>query len=224
MKIICVCPTRGILITECQIALERELTANMQTPVILRTYDMPLPISRNYLVETALKVDWWSHILLLDDDVILPKGGLKELIDLKADVAAMDYPIRQLKNDKQVGTAVYDKDKSLAWAGIGSTLVKRHVFKKLPAPWFIFTNHKISRDNDGRIGLFAGQQQENNTFSGGEDVQFFLNCRKEKFSLKVTKSIAKHCFIEHLVSPVANSRYQQQHKIVKRDKIEESMV
>jgi hypothetical protein len=223
MKIITLCPTRGIILTEVQIALDRELALNHQLPIVLYTYDIPLPVSRNYLVETALTTDW-DYALLLDDDVIIPEGGLKELIDLKVDVAVMDYPLRTLSKGKSQGTAVHDKDGSLVWAGLGSTLVKREVFEKLPSPWFIFTNHKISRDNEGRLGMFAGQQQESNTFSGGEDVQFFLNCRKEKFSIKGTKSIAKHCYLEHIVSPVANTRYQQQHKIVKRDKIEEEMI
>jgi hypothetical protein len=223
MKIIVAMPTRGLIITEVQMALDRELSANEQIPIVLYSYDIPLPISRNYLIESALKLDWDS-ILLIDDDVILPEGGLKQLIDLDVDVAVMDYPARMLQGGLQVSTAVLDKDKSLAWAGLGSTLVKRKVFEKLAQPWFIFTNHKINRDKDGRIGFYAGQQQESNTFSGGEDVHFFLQCRKEGFSMKVTKKIAKHCYLDHIVSPVANSRYQQQHKITKRDKIEESMV
>lgn len=223
MKIIVCVPTRGIILTEVQMALDRELSANEQIPIVLYSYDIPLPISRNYLIESALKLEWDS-VLLLDDDVILPEGGLKQLIDLDVDVAVMDYPARMLQNGKQVSTAVLDKDKSLAWAGLGATLVKRKVFEKLTQPWFVFTNHKISRDNEGRIGFFGSKTQEMNTFSGGEDVHFFLQCRKEGFSMKVTKKIAKHCFLEHIVSPVANSRYQQQHKITKRDKIEESMV
>ena len=216
-------PTRGIILTEVQMALDRELAASGQIPIVLYSYDVPLPISRNYLVESALKLDW-DAALLLDDDVILPKGGLKELIDLDVDVAVMDYPLKRLIEKKNVGTAVFDKDKSLVWAGLGSTLVKRKVFEKLPQPWFVFTNHKISRDNDGRLGFFGSRTQEQNEFSGGEDVQFFLNCRKEGFSMKVTKSNAVHCYMEHVVSPVATTRYQQQHKIVKRGKIEGRMI
>jgi hypothetical protein len=223
MKIVVTCPTRGIILTEVQMALDRELSANEQIPIVLYSYDIPLPISRNYLAETALKLDW-DAVLMLDDDVILPEGGLKELIDLNADIAVMDYPARMLQKGKMVSTVVLDKDKSVAWGGLGATLVKRSVLEKLPQPWFIFTNHKINRDKDGRIGFYAGQQQESNTFSGGEDVHFFLQCRKEGFSIKKSKKIAKHCYLEHIVSPVANSRYQQQHKIVKRDKIEEQMV
>jgi len=219
-NIVVAMPTRGIILTEVQDALDRELSNNNQIPIIIRTHNMALPICRNFLIETALKLDW-THILLLDDDVILPKGGLKELIKLKTDVAVMDYPMKSLGINKSYGTVVTDKDKSVAWAGIGAVLVKREVFEKISQPWFICTQHRIRRDNQGRIGLFASQEQVGgDKLSAGEDTYFYLQVRKAGFEVKVAKKIAKHCYIEQLVSPVANSRYQMTHKIVKRDKID----
>lgn len=220
MNIIVVQPTRGIILTEMQDALDRELATNSQIPLIIRTHDMPIPLCRNFLVETALKLKEWTHILLIDDDVILPKGGLKELINLKTDVAVMDYPMKSLGADKSYGTVVTDKDKSVAWAGLGATLIKREVFEKISQPWFINTQHRIQRSNDGHIGFFASQEQGGIQLSAGEDTYFFLQVRKAGFKVKVTKKIAQHAYIESLVSPVANSRYQTSHKIVKRDKIE----
>ena len=213
-------PTRGVIMTEAQEAIDSELIRNKQVPLFLRTFNMPLPISRNYLVESALKVEGWTHALLLDDDVILPKGALKELINLKADVAVMDYPMHSKRSGKFVGTAVTDKDKSIAWAGLGSTLVKREVFEKIDQPWFIFTNHKIRRDDDGRIGFYAGQVDQEIRFSGGEDVHFFLQCRKHNIDVRQTKTHSVHAHLESFVSPIQNGRYQLSHKIIKMDKIE----
>ena len=224
MKIIVAMPTRGIILTEVQDALDIELASNNQIPIIIRTHDMPLPICRNFLIETALKLPGWTHILLIDDDVILPKGGLKELINLKTDVAVMDYPMKSLGDNKSYGTVVTDKDKSVAWAGLGLILVKREVFEKISQPWFILTQHRIQRSNDGQIGFFASQEQGGQKISAGEDTYFFLQIRKEGFEVKVTKKIAQHCYIERLVSPVANSRYQSSHSIVKRDKIDGEFV
>ena len=217
-------PTRGVILTEVQQALDNELCSNKQIPVIIRSWDMPLPLSRNFLVESALKLDNWTHALLLDDDVILPSGGLHELIKLDCDVAVMDYPMHSKKNGKSVGTVVTDKDKSIAWAGLGSTLVKRDVFEKISQPWFVFTNHSIKRTEDGYIGFYAGQPDGNNKFSGGEDVHFFLQCRKIGASIKQTKKIATHAHIESFISPVQNNRYQLKHKIVKMDKIEGEII
>lgn len=217
-------PTRGVVLTEVQQALDNELSANKQIPMIIRSWDMPLPLSRNYLVETALKVKDWTHALLIDDDVILPSGGLQELIKLNCDVAVMDYPMHSKKNGKSVGTAVTDKDGSVAWAGLGATLVKREVFEKISQPWFVFTNHSIKRTEDGYIGFYASQVDGNNKFSGGEDVHFFLQCRKIGAIIKLTKNNAVHAHIESFVSPVQNMRYQLNHKIVKMEKIEGEII
>ncbi len=221
-KIITLIPTRGTILTQTQDALDRELALNHQTPIIIRTHDLALPLSRNFLVEQALKFDW-THALLLDDDVILPEGGLKELIKLKADIAIMDYPLHSLKDGKTgVGTIVHDKDGSVAWGGLGATLVKRKVFEEMKQPWFVNTNHKITRDKDGRVAFYPGQTGEMK-FSGGEDVYFFLNAR-EKYSIKETKMIAKHAHIENVISAVHNNRYQQTHTIVVRDKIDTELI
>jgi hypothetical protein len=218
MKIICTIPTRGIILTEVQDALDRELAANDQIPLVIRTHDLPIPLCRNFLIESALKLDW-THILLLDDDVLLPKGGLKELIKLKTDVAIMNYPMKSLGVDKSYGTVVTDKDKSVAWAGLGACLIRREVFEKISQPWFVCTQYSIRRSNNGQIGFFSSQK-DGETHSAGEDTYFFLQVRKEGFKMKVAKKIAQHCYIEQLVSHVANARYQSTHKIVKRDHID----
>ena len=223
-NIITVMPTRGLILTEVQNALDAELASCRQIPMILRTYDLSLPVCRNYLIETALKLKNWTHILLLDDDVILPKGGLQELIKLNADISIMDYPIKTIVNGKQIGTVVYDKDKSVAWAGLGVVLIKRKVFEVLKQPWFVMTQYRTERAQNGKIGFFVGQSQEVIQLSGGEDTFFYLQARKEKFSVKVAKKIAQHAYIENMVSPVSNNRYQSQHKIVKRNKIEGRLV
>lgn len=224
MKIITLMPTRGIILTEVLDSLDKELSANKQMPFIVKSNNMPLPVSRNYLVETALKLDFWDYALLLDDDVIMPTGGLQELIKLNADIAVIDYPMHSKMNNKWTGTVVRDKDKSIAWAGLGCCLVKRKVLEELPQPQFVFVNHRITRDNDGRIGFFSSQTQGENKFSGGEDVNFFLQARKHKFTIKVAKKIAKHAHIEHFVSPISTTRYQTSHKIVVRDTIEGEVV
>jgi hypothetical protein len=222
-ELIILMPTRGILLTEVQDALDREVISNGLLPLTIRTHDMPLPICRNYLVETALKLPDWKYALLSDDDTILPKGALKELIKLKTDVAIMDYPMKSLGVDKSYGTVVTDKDKTVAWAGLGACLIKREVFEKIKQPWFVCTQYSIRRSNNGQIGFFSGQK-DGEQHSAGEDTYFFLQVRKEGFKMKVAKKIAEHCYLEQVVSPVANARYQTTHKIVKRDHIDCELV
>jgi hypothetical protein len=56
-KILTIVPTRGLLFTRHQDALESELATMDQYPQVLRTDGVPLPESRNILVVTALKIE-----------------------------------------------------------------------------------------------------------------------------------------------------------------------
>lgn len=224
IKIITLLPTRGFVLTETEDALDRELAANKQIPFIVRTHDLPLPLSRNYLVETALKHDWWTHALLLDDDVIMPKGMLKELIKLKADVAVTNYPMHGKVEGKACGTVVHDKDGSIAFAGLGCVLVTREAFEKLESPWFVGTNYRIGKGANGEVGFYASQQDSGNPFSAGEDTHFFLQCRKNNLKVKEAKLTATHARLDRMVTVTHASRYSQQHQIVKSDKIERELL
>jgi hypothetical protein len=224
VKIITLTPTRGIILTETQDSIDRELANNRQIPIIIRTTDLPLPVSRNFLIESALKQDWWTHALLVDEDIIIPEGGLKELIDLNSDVAVMNYPMHRKFTDKYVGTIQHNKDKSIMWGGLGCVLVRRKVFETIENPWFVLTNHQVMRDDEGNVGFVAGQTQGQLQFSAGEDIHFYLHCLKHKFLIKETKKTATHARIDQLITTFHDSRYVQQNKIVKTTKIERETV
>lgn len=211
--------------TEVQDALDRELISNRQLPTVLRTHDLPLPVSRNYLVETALKVDEWKHALLLDDDVILPKGAIKQMLKLKADVAVMDYPMKGKQSGKWTGTIVRDKDKSIAYAGLGAVLVKREVFEKIPSPWFVLSQYKVNRGKKGEILFNVGQPDGiDMVYSAGEDTYFFLQCRKHDVVVKETVKTATHCSLDQVINNMHRIRYSRQHIINKYDKIEHESI
>lgn len=222
--LIVLAPTRGLILTEVQEALERELAANYLVPVTIRTHDMPLPASRNYLVETALKVADWQFALMIDDDVILPKGWLKEAIKLNVDVAVADYPMQGKVDGKHCGTIVHDKDGSVAFAGLGAVLVKRTVLEKMGQPWFVMTQYGVGRGKDGNVGFYAGQADGAQRWSAGEDTFFFLQCRKYNFKVKDTKKVATHARLDRLVPNFHNGRYTTRHVITKNDKIERELL
>lgn len=223
-ELIVLMPTRGIIITEVQDALERETALNHLIPLILRTHNLPLPVSRNFLVESALKVPDWKYALLLDDDVILPEGGLKEMLSINADVVVMNYPVQGKLDGKSVGTVVHDKDKSIVIAGLGATLVKREVFEKIESPWFILTQYRIRRSDDGHVGFYAGQADGTPSGSAGEDSYFYLQVRKHNFKTKETKKVATHARLDRLVTNTHTIRYSQQHLISKNNKIERELL
>lgn len=223
-KIIVLMPTRGLIVTQTEMAIDQELAHNKQSPVILRSYDMPLPVSRNFLVETALKQDWWTHALLVDDDVILPPGGLKEMLKLDADVAVMDYPIHTKVDGQYCGTVIRDNDKSIAYAGLGAVLVKRNVFETMPSPWFALTQYRVARGSKGEIGFYAAQADDGRPLSAGEDTHFYLQVRKHGFTIKEAKQTAAHARVDQLVTSSHTVRYARQHMITTNAKIEREFV
>lgn len=212
-------PTRGLIFTKTQQALEEELQANGQPVFILRTDNEPIPQCRNTLADTALKIPEWTHTLLIDDDVIIPENGLKAMIDLDTDIAFIDYPMHY-DGDKwgKVGTATYDnwlpgedyKDKPVAWAGLGCCLVKREVFEKLPKPLFKQLEVTFSRSDEGKITL---NKDTNDFGGGGEDVYFMLEARKAGFEIKATDLTAGHARLIRPVLALQEGKYKLQHKI-----------
>ena len=218
-------PTRGIMFTQVQNALDRELITNQFLPTIIRTHDLPLPLSRNFLMESALKVPDWKYVLMLDDDVILPKGALKEMIGMNVDVAVMDYPMHVKYEGKGVGTIVHDKDKTVGYAGLGAVLVKREAIEKIPSPWFICTQYKVNRSKDNQLVFGVGQPDgQPMAHSAGEDTYFFLQCRKHGLKVKETKKTAVHAHLEQVVTMMHTNRYSRQHLVEKMDKIERESV
>lgn len=226
MKIIALMPTRGTIFTKAEVALEQEMLENNQLPYILRTDNIPIPDCRNVLVKNALKTDA-NYFLLVDDDVIMPKSGLKQLIEANSDIAFIDYPMHY-EGDRwgNMGTATYDNwlpgdpidGKPIAWAGLGCTLVKREVFEKLEKPWFQNLDKKMTRDDKGKLDLEGTDIKIG--AGGGEDVYFFLEARKAGFEIKQVPGTCGHARFSRIVGAFKSDKYYTQHKIVINNNVE----
>lgn len=214
-------PTRGVILTEAQNAIDRELISVQQLPTILRTHDLPLPLSRNFLVESALQIPDWEYMLMVDDDVIMAKGTLKDMLKLDADVVSTNYPAHGKHHGKAVATTLHNKDGSIVFAGLGCVLVKRKVLETIPQPWFVATEYRVAKDKNGEVGFYAGQKDgQGMNFSAGEDTYFFLQARKHGFTIKETKYMATHARVDMLVTNSHTTRYAQQHVISKHNKVD----
>lgn len=219
VNIITLMPTRGLIFTKAQNALSQELMANGQPNFTLYTDNQPIPDCRNTLVETALEIPEWTHALCLDDDVIIPEGGLKKMIDLDTDIAFIDYPMHYTQGRwAKMGTASYDewtpgeewKDKPVAWAGMGCALIKREVFEKMSKPYFDEFTKVFTRDDNGKITLgdtkvdFGG---------GGEDVYFMLKAKELGYEIKRADGTAGHARLIRAVLALQEGKYRMTHKI-----------
>ena len=99
--------------------------------------DKPIPDAHEYVASEALE-SGCDAVLFVEEDVILPVGGLAAMVRLLEDgiaIAAIDYPV----GDRAQGCLTVNGDGSIIWVGLGATLVSRTVLEALSRPWFTTT-------------------------------------------------------------------------------------
>lgn len=122
-------PSRGLLFTETLKELLEEVAPYEYT--IYWSHGNKLPACFNKPLSRALRGEH-THILFLEDDMIITKGTLKKMLDADVDIIACDYPIAKCPS----GTILYDKDDNAIFTGTGFMLAKRKVFDNMPRPIF----------------------------------------------------------------------------------------
>lgn len=124
-------PSRGLCFTETFKELLDELNDSKALYTIYWSHGNKLPACFNRPLQRALK-HAHTHILFLEDDMVIKKGVLKELMDADVDIIACDYPLVKAPS----GTILYDKEDRALFTGTGFMLAKRHVFNSMPRPIF----------------------------------------------------------------------------------------
>lgn len=90
-----------------------------------------LPDCFNIPLEEALKNEF-THILIVEDDMIIPKGILKTMLNKRYPVTALDYPF---KKDGEA-TTLHDPSGMALYTGTGFILIERWVLDLMPKPIF----------------------------------------------------------------------------------------
>jgi hypothetical protein len=122
-------PSRGLEFAESSDGIDEALQGyNYRAK---RTWDKPIPDSFNWLVRWALDNTDAPYFLFVEEDVVIPAGGINSLLELGSDVAAINY---HLKTDGRISQM--DRKGRLLWVSLGCTLFRREVFETLPEPWF----------------------------------------------------------------------------------------
>jgi hypothetical protein len=114
---------------------------------------------RNVIVEHFLAVAENTHLLFLDSDMLPPADVVERLAAHDQDVVAAlcfgrwaPYPPMAGRGTAKKFTylAGWDPARPLIpvdWVGTGCVLIKRRVFEKLPAPWFVATDVGLGSDS-----------------------------------------------------------------------------
>jgi hypothetical protein len=143
-----------------------------------------LPDQRTQLVNTAIASANPTHILWLDSDMTFPPTVYEELLNKNENIVACTYSTRTAPYKSVAFVDLDNTDKRLdeksgshyvAAVGMGIMLVSTDVFKKIPAPWFIFE-----------------WSNEFKSFTG-EDIYFCKLANEYDYKILVDLDISQKC-------------------------------
>jgi len=174
-------PSRGLLFTETLEELLRELAGRTYT--IYWSHGNKLPACFNKPISRALRQPH-SHILILEDDMVLPDGILQELLDADEDIISCDYPIVNAPS----GTVLYDQDDNAIFTGTGFMLAKKSALDKMPRPIFRADIEWTFKQYGDKVKFSASQTDPDKVY-GHHDITFGLWQYVNNKPIKVTKTI-----------------------------------
>lgn len=123
-----VLPSRGLMFSETFEELLNEL-ADFDYEIFW-SHANPLPKCFNDPTERALADPEVFAVLFCEDDMIIPKGILKEMFAQNYPVVALDYPFQQDGD----ATVLHDPKGMAYWSGTGFMLVAREILENIPKP------------------------------------------------------------------------------------------
>ena len=180
MKLAVMIPTRGTIFTKAIRALLDCLKGFDYA--LFTTTHLSTDKARNTMLCKALQGDY-SHFFFTDDDVVLPKGIIAELV--KFSVACCDVPLKE-----GGGSVRYNPDGSVAWAGTGCLMVAREVIEKLTEPYFWLESTE-----------------------GGEDINFCYKIIGAGYEIKVIPAKCRHLEIIKYADLYRGKKTVSRHKI-----------
>lgn len=130
VKLAVILPSRGLLFSQSFEELLNELKPFNYK--IFFSHNRPIPDCFNIPLEQALDDPSFTHVLFAEDDMMLPKGVLKKMVELNTPATALDYPF---KNDGEA-TILHDPKGYALYSGTGFLLVWRELLDKMPKPIF----------------------------------------------------------------------------------------
>jgi hypothetical protein len=184
MKIAVLCTSRGLIFADTIDSLIENLKGyNWE---FISVSGLPIPEAQNEAVKRALKGSS-DYFFWVEEDVVIPSGSLKEMIEMDKDVVCVDYPVAG------GWSTIKRADGEIKHCGLGCTLMKRKVFEKIPKPWF---------ETDKSLDAKTGRVLDIPMKYGGHDIFFGIKLRNYGFKIHQLEGV--EC--GHLRCPDLNRR------------------
>jgi hypothetical protein len=181
MKLAVILPSRGLSFSRTCDELLKELK-----PLDYRLFfsiGHKLPDCFNIPLEEILKDKSFTHVLIVEDDMIIPKGILRKMFNVNYPLVALDYPFK--KNGES--TVLHDPDGMALYTGTGFLLIERWLLDMMPKPIFrtdTAWDMMISKDNEL---LIWGRDVSKIKTYGLHDVHFGLTMWSQGLPILVMK-------------------------------------
>lgn len=165
-KLAVIFPSRGLSFSKTCEELLREVEGMDYT--FFFSIGNKLPDCFNIPIEEALKDPSFTHILIVEDDMIIPKAVLKPMLNKHYPVIALDYPF-QKDGD---ATTLHDPSGTALYTGTGFMLIERWVLDMMPKPIFrIDTAWDMMMTVDNKLICWSRDVSKIKTY-GLHDVNF----------------------------------------------------
>lgn len=183
MNIAVILPSRGLMFSR----TAEELLDNLEGYKydIFFSHGRSIPDCFEIPLNEALKGPY-THIWMVEDDMILPEDTLSAMVIMDAPVVTADYPVSK---DGQ-GVVFSDKSGRVIFTGTGCLLIKREVFDKLKAPYFR-TDIKWGVMNYGSFIRLTANMIPNQEGYGLQDVTFGIKLWKANIPISVVGNIGQ---------------------------------
>jgi hypothetical protein len=212
-KLAVIVPSRGLMFSETLEELLRELEGLKYE--IFWSHRKSLPECFNEPTERALKDPEVFALLYCEDDMIIPKGILRQMFAEKYPVVALDYPFQQDGDS----TCLHDPYGKAYWTGTGFLLVARQVLEQMEKPiWRTDTTFDPFIDKDT---IHFWPRKLDKVYYGLHDLRFGLILYSAQLPILPMKRTAGQRKLVKLGEPHTNNGA---HEIIELTKVGRDLV
>jgi len=205
MKYAVVTPSRGLIHSRTVEAVLGQAAAHENVGWYF-THDLPIPECHERVTEMGLR-SGADALWFIEEDVIPPLDALAEsMILLRSfDAVAVDYPVGSVR--EAWGCAVRDDDAHVLWCGLGCTLVRAEVFRKVPRPWFSTDARYVHKDGEWKALPVTAPHAER---WGQQDIHFGIEMARLGLHIGVVPGmIAGHAHVEQMGKEGSNVGFHE---------------
>ena len=177
MKLAVILPSRGLVFSKTVEELLRELKGFDYK--IFWAHGKPIPDCFEIPTQEALK-GYFTHLLIVEEDMILPKGCIKKMLKEKRPAVAYDYPV----SNNKYGTVLYDEPNSGFFSGTGLLLVEMNIVRRMVFPIWRSDIAWNMKEKNGHLEFTIEKKEAD---YGQQDIAFGLRLYANKIPLYIMK-------------------------------------